>query len=65
MKHAFEIASTDDGRQIDRRDEQAQNTTSPTCESREPHSNLKSERLSQNAKQYSESVSTDEGIQID
>jgi hypothetical protein len=64
-KQEGEIASTEDGIQIDRSDAQRPNADSPRLEILEPGSNVKFERDLQPKKQESRIVSTDEGIQID
>jgi hypothetical protein len=59
------MVSSDEGRQIDRSDEQYQNADSPRTKSLDPVSNVKSERRPQLLKHDLEIVSIDEGIQID
>jgi hypothetical protein len=64
-KQFVEIVLTEEGIEIDRRDEQLLNAESPKTETLEPGSNVKSERSLQSRKHIVEIVSTDEGIQID
>jgi hypothetical protein len=64
-KQRFETVSIEAGIQIDRSDKQHENTDSLRFETREPASNVKTDRLLQLAKQPAEIVAIDEGIQID
>jgi hypothetical protein len=57
--------STDEGMQIDFRDEQASNADSPSLDIRERLSNVTVERSSHIEKQKFEITSIDDGMQID
>jgi hypothetical protein len=65
VKQIGEIASIDEGRQIDCSERQDANAHSSRLESLEPASNVKVDSLSQNEKQPLEIVPTEEGMQID
>jgi hypothetical protein len=64
-KQELAIISTDEGMQIDSSDEQFANADFPRCESRQPESNVKSERFLHSLKQKGAIVSIDEGMIID
>jgi hypothetical protein len=64
-KQYLGIASTDDGRQIDRSETQSKKALSPSRERRGRGSKDKLERFLQYKKQDLQIVSTDEGMQID
>jgi hypothetical protein len=59
------MVSIDDGRQIERSDEQFWNAIGPNPDRRDPRSKVKLERNWQPMKQYREIVRIDEGRQID
>jgi hypothetical protein len=65
VKQHDEIVSIDEGKQIDRSDEHQQKANSPIAATREPGSNLKSERALHERKQLAGITSTDEGMQTD
>jgi hypothetical protein len=64
VKQDFGSASRDGEMQIDWSDEQEENAKSPRHKHFEPDSNIKSEKVWQQVKQYAEILSIDEGIQI-
>jgi hypothetical protein len=64
-KHDSEIVSIDDGIQIERSDEPRANADWPRIEIRKPRSNVQSESVSQPRKRESQTVSIDEGTEID
>jgi hypothetical protein len=64
-KDELEMVSIDEGRQIERSDEQPSNPESATVERAEPRSNVTIKRLLQRPKQSSGIVTIEEGIQID
>jgi hypothetical protein len=55
----------EEGMQIDTSDEHHKNVNSPRTEILQPDSNVKDDRFPQLVKQLPETVSTDEGMQID
>jgi hypothetical protein len=59
------MLSIDEGRQIERRDEQFWNAIGPNADRRDPRSKVKLERDRQAMKQHREIVRIDEGRQID
>jgi hypothetical protein len=59
------MISTDEGMQIDERDEQSENAHLPIRETLEPQANVTVETVSHEEKQNSQRISTDEGMQID
>jgi hypothetical protein len=65
LKHDLEIVVTDEGKQIDRRDEHDANADSSTIESREPASNATCTSFVHRRKQSSRMISIDAGMQID
>jgi hypothetical protein len=58
------MASTDEGMQIDRSDEQSWKANSPRCQIRHSGLNVTVDRFAHCAKQHLEIVSTDEGTEI-
>jgi hypothetical protein len=65
LKHDPEIASIDEGMQIDVSDKQYSNTDLPRFKSLQPHSNVTVDSFVQPLKHDAEIVSTDEGTQMD
>jgi hypothetical protein len=61
----LEIARIDEGKQIERSDEQAAKVELPRAESLDPGSNVKSERVLQYLKRPLPTSLTDEGMQIE
>jgi hypothetical protein len=64
-KVALEIRSIDGGMQMKQSDEQPKKADSPTCDTLQPVSKVKTERVLQPLKHELSIVSTDFGTQID
>jgi hypothetical protein len=65
LKHDSEIVSIDEGRQMDRSDEQNENADCPRIESLEGVSNVKWKRVWQPLKHDFETISIDAGMQME